>query len=94
MYYLPFDRLMGLWIINEFLKTTVTQPENTPTRYKYRRRLSLSISVAFQLNPRYINNKVDIEMTLNFTRYCKKMKILVYFCIALFSRSDKWKDFE
>ena len=20
MYYLPFDRLMGLWIINEFLK--------------------------------------------------------------------------
>ena len=21
MYYLPFDRLMGLWIINEFLKS-------------------------------------------------------------------------
>lgn len=75
MFYLPFDRLMDLWIINEFLKTTVTQPGNTPTRYKYRRRLSLSISVAFQLNPRYINNKVDIEMTLNFTRYCKKMII-------------------
>ena len=29
MYYLPFDRLMGLWIINEFLKEHINITSTT-----------------------------------------------------------------
>ena len=63
MYYLPFDRLMGLWIINEFLKAEITDLNNRKKSF-------------FQLED---NHETRIAKSENVHRFKHELKITFNF---------------